>query len=46
MMILELHQQSTKLAAIALQLGIGRRTVEGYVGRSFLKPPMQTAGVR
>ena len=37
-MILELHRQGLKVAAIARQLGIDRKTVRKYISRS-LEPP-------
>src|SRR5258708_24444341 len=38
MMILELHRQGLKVAAIARQLGIDRKTVRKYISRG-LEPP-------
>jgi transposase len=38
MMILELHRQGLKVAAIARQLGIDRKTVAKYIARG-LEPP-------
>ena len=37
-MILELHRQGLKVAAIARQLGIDRKTVRKYISRG-LEPP-------
>jgi transposase len=37
-MILELHRQGLKVAAIARQLGIDRKTVRKYIARG-LEPP-------
>ena len=38
-MILELHRQGLKVAAIARQLGIDRKTVRKYISRG-LEPPI------
>jgi transposase len=38
MMILELHRQRLKVAAIARQLGVDRKTVPKYIARG-LDPP-------
>ena len=37
-MILELHRQGLKVAAIARQLGVDRKTVRRYISRG-LEPP-------
>ena len=37
-MILELHRQGLKVAAIARQLGVDRKTVRKYISRG-LEPP-------
>ena len=38
MMILELHRQGVKIAAIARQVGIDRKTVRKYIGRGIEVP--------
>ena len=39
-MILELHRQGLKVAAIARQLGIDRKTVRKYISRGRSRRPM------
>ena len=38
MMILDLHRQGVKIAAIARQVGIDRKTVRKYIGRGIEVP--------
>ena len=39
-MILELHRQGLKVAAIARQLGVDRKTVRKYISRGLEPPAM------